>query len=225
MPEESLIPKADFRIYDAPPDTDPENYQLGYVIIYKVKSSPVQIIGLMEHIEKTNPIAVIPTEYFSNIEDDTPSGFVYVIYNTEFEYKYGVRCTKGVRFAVSRMAHELIPGDKMVYYHKAWILHSYDPTRFDTEEKKYDVIKGDVKFQKMLGKRAVNKIKIAHFKISNADCYIPTSRSNMTCTMEKHKNYNLCVECALSRYRYRYESRDGMMRVKPSRRKNGKVIQ
>lgn len=191
-----------YDVYDSLDGLEPkEDYDKGYVICIFATISDVQSINIVNFLHRTNPYAYIPTEYVL-LDTGFPGAVCYAIYKTRFEYICAQVAIRYDDLQVKTSILYEIMSNKKVYFHKHWLLDSYDPNKF-TDEYKYKVACHSIPVKKMIGKKEFLRLRRKQHK--KKQCYIPVSKEDDTCNMKNLRNKQICARCGVSRYAGRYD--------------------
>lgn len=193
MPKPKRKTLPDANLYDAP---ESDQYVQGYVLAMSVTmSSRVFLdVQLLVHDKKLNPYAFIPTDIPTS---DKENGVLcYVAFATEFEYILGKHY---INMKVDGYnIHTTEPDIQPVWFHKAWILKGYDPTMYDTGEKKFNRIKKPFQILQLFPPRDI--LEWRRDQCRKKKCYAPISDQDENCK-NKGKglaNQKICHYCAAS---------------------------
>lgn len=190
----------DFRIYDEKPG---EGYITGYVIQVNINyhTTALARLSAIIHDELVNMYAYIPTNLPASTED--PSVVVWLIFATKFERTLGVWKLENKRANFKKMQYS-IPTKKRVWFHESWVLNSYDPTKYDTDAKKYAKLKtkSSVLTTYFSAEESL-KWRKAYFK--EKPCYKATDENNETCRNARHQYGKPCMRCPVSISADRYD--------------------
>ena len=192
-----------YDVYDSLDGLEPkEDYGKGYVIFIFATIKDAQAITIINFLKRTNPYAYIPTEYVL-LDTGFPGAVCYAIYKTRFEYEYAkINIYKLGGKTITNILYE-IPADKKVYFHKHWLLDSYDPSK-NTDESKYRIASRSKRLRKAIGNKEFTRLRRVHAKTK--PCYEPCSDKDDTCNMKKRRNSKICAVCGVSRYAGRYDA-------------------
>lgn len=192
--------KTDNNLYDA---QESDQYVQGYALAIKVTMQPVRFLDvqLLIHDKELNVYAYIPTDI--PVSDKEAGVLCYILFRTEFEYiagKYKINLKKRGK-ETGNHGYNIPTGEpdhQPVWFHKSWILPSYDPTMYDTDAKKYDRIK----HRQELAKIFPDKVRLEYRRAAcrRQKCYEPVSEKNPYCK-NYHKdlaNDKICYFCAAS---------------------------
>lgn len=184
----------DANLYDAP---ESDQYVQGYVLAMSVTmSSRVFLdVQLLVHDKKLNPYAFIPTDIPTS---DKENGVLcYVAFATEFEYRIAKYCINMKERGYN--IHTTEPDIQPVWFHKSWILKDYDPTMYDTGEKKYNRVKNPFQISQLFPPRDI--LEWRRDQCRKKKCYAPISDQNENCknSCKGLVNKKICYFCAASK--------------------------
>ena len=196
--------KYDTDVYDALPDKDPENYIQGFCTSLYIPNSLVTLSRVEKNLDKSNAMAVIPTNYATTDEKDVPYSVVYILHESIVE--------RGVFAVTQRAAYSLmldIFSDEPVYFHKGWVRRQYVPGLYD-DMKKHSVLSGHGTLMEYVPKEEARRIFREYDKTKQ--CYTPKNDGTDMCSMKKMKYHMVCSKCFLSDIFGRYcNTRKGML--------------
>ena len=181
----------DYAVYDAP---EGEEYVQGYAIGVYVPNAPrvFRDIKLVIDNPTINMYAYIPTEYVTSSE--IPCGLCYFVFASDFEYRIGVQELRTKRYGLHKFSLMVLPTNP-IWFHRGWILPTYDPTKYDTYEKKYKKMKNRAF---LFTEEERMKCRIEYSKAK--ECYKPKSDSDDNCAncFKGFKNSKVCYVCGAS---------------------------
>lgn len=192
----------DYCLYDS---KEGEDYVQGYAVQLFVGASQKDMIDVRQMLEdkQSNPYGYIVTEY--PVKEQTPCQIVFFIYKSLLEACLGV----SVKKKKERNKGAKLPflfSKEPVWFHKGWVLKTYDPKLYAKDEDKYAVIKSNAKIQIQLPKEEVKKWRKAWIK-KNYTCYAPRSEEDDICRNSKSHTPHNCMFCAASSFADRYEGK------------------
>ena len=209
MPKPKRKTLPDANLYDAP---ESDQYVQGYVLAMSVTmSSRVFLdVQLLVHDKKLNPYAFIPTDIPTS---DKENGVLcYVAFATEFEYRIGKYYINMKVYGYN--IHTLEPDNQPVWFHKYWILKDYDPTMYDTGEKKYNRIKvSKTQLLKLFPPRDI--LEWRRDQCRKKKCYAPISDQDENCknSFKDFANDKICHFCAASKQGRNCVDSNGRLRL------------
>lgn len=195
---------ADQDIYDSYPGSD--DYIKGFAIQVFVPFKQKDVTNLQRflHNPDMNVYAYIPTDYAGAI--DEVCGVAYVILASKFELTIAEQKMLNLKNGGFRITHKVV-SRKMIWFHKAWKRKEYDPTRYDTDTKKYLFIRHRRALYPVLGEKETKRLRKAWAK-DTKECYEPRSPQDEICKNSKISGrYNSpCLRCPVSHVSDRYNS-------------------
>lgn len=193
-PRENL----DYAIYDAPEGPD---YVQGYAVQLFCTFSQKRMIDIGNVVQDkvSNPYGFIVTKY--SVKESIPCRIVYVIYKTRLEFELGLRKIRN-RNGKKINYKFVIPPVNPVWFHKGWVLDTYDPTLYDTDDKKYAAIRQRNDISAIFKEERRTWYK-AWIKL-NYKCYTPISDTEEKCANSSKSSHTNCRRCPLSHYADRY---------------------
>ena len=196
----------DYCLYDSKEGRD---YVQGYAVQIFVGASQKDMIDVRQMLEdkQSNPYGYIVTEY--PVKEQVPCRIVFVLYKSLMEACLGVASWKSKRNCGFKLP--FLFSKEPVWFHKGWVLKTYDPKLYAKDEDKYAAIRRNSQIQIQLPKEEVKKWRKEWIK-KNYKCYAPRSKEDDICRNSKSKSPNNCPFCAASAYADRY---DGKKCIKP----------
>lgn len=192
----------DFRIYDEKPG---EGYITGYVIQVFVGFNQLDVASLKGflHRKDVNVYAYIPTNYPGS--DTAACGIAYVVFASMFEMLIANARMSDKHTIKMPLKHKTV-SYKPVWFHKVWVMDSYDPTKYDTDMKKYMYIKNRPNIRHIFDEKEVARWRKAWAK-ETKKCYEPKAPDTETCKNSVFKYGEPCYRCPLSQMADRYNSK------------------
>ena len=189
----------DYCIYDS---KEGRNYVQGYALQIFAGASQKDMIDIRHMLEdkQSNPYGYIVTDY--PVKEDVPCRIVFIIYKSLLEAHLGKACLgkKGENINPFFVTKE------PVWFHKGWVLKTYDPKLYAKDEDKYAAIRLKTNIMKELPKEEVKKWRKAWVK-KNYECYAPRSKKDEICRNANPSNRSTCKFCPVSTYAGRYEGK------------------
>lgn len=200
----------DYCLYDSKEGRD---YVQGYAVQMFVGASQKDMIDVRQMLEdkQSNPYGYIVTEY--PVKEQVPCRIVFILYKSLMEACLGVASGKSKRNWGIKLP--FLFSKEPVWFHKGWVLKTYDPKLYAKDEDKYVAIKSKTEIQLQLPKEEVKKWRKEWIK-KNYKCYAPRSKEDDICRNSKSHSPNNCLFCAASAYADRYE---GKKCIKPLNKK------
>ena len=191
----------DFRIYDEKPG---EGYITGYVIQVFVGFNQLDVASLKGflHRKDVNVYAYIPTNYPGS--DTAACGIAYVVFASMFEMLIADVRMSDKHTIRMPLKHKMV-SYKPVWFHKVWLMESYDPTKYDTDAKKYMYVRNKMNQKRLFDEKEVAKWRKAWAK-ETKKCYEPKSPDTEMCKNSVFKYGEPCYRCPLSQMADRYDS-------------------
>lgn len=191
----------DFRIYDEKPG---EGYITGYALQVFIGSSQLDVASLRGflHRKDMNVYAYIPTNYPGS--DTAACVIAYLVFASFFELLIANKCMKNRSVDVGRIRHEVV-STKPIWFHKVWVMDSYDPTMYDTDAKKYMYIKNRNGVRSVFDANEIAKWRKSWAK-ETKKCYEPKAHDTETCRNSSNNYGKPCLRCPLSHMADRYDS-------------------
>ena len=191
----------DFRIYDEKPG---EGYITGYVIQVFVGFNQLDVASLKGflHRKDVNVYAYIPTNYPGS--DTAACGIAYVVFASMFEMLIANARMSDKHTIMMPLKHKMV-SYKPVWFHKVWLMESYDPTKYDTDAKKYMYVRNKMNQKRLFDEKEVAKWRKAWAK-ETKKCYEPKSPDTEMCKNSSNNYGKPCLRCPLSHMADRYDS-------------------
>lgn len=189
----------DYCIYDS---KEGRNYVQGYALQIFAGASQKDMIDIRHMLEdkQSNPYGYIVTDY--PVKEDVPCRIVFIIYKSLMEAYLGKACLGRKKGNINPFFVTKEP----VWFHKGWILKTYDPKLYDKDEDKYAAIRQKSGIMKELPKEEVKKWRKAWAK-KNKPCYQARSKKDDICRNSKSRSGRNCEFCAASSFADRYEGK------------------
>lgn len=200
----------DYCLYDSKEGRD---YVQGYAVQIFVGASQKDMVDVRQMLEdkQSNPYGYIVTEY--PVQEQVPCRIVFILYKSLMEACLGVAVGKSKRNWGIKLP--FLFSKEPVWFHKGWVLKTYDPKLYAKDEDKYAAIRRKTGIQIQLPKEEVKKWRKEWIK-KNYKCYAPRSKEDDICRNSKSCSPNNCQFCAASAYADRY---DGKKCIKPVNKK------
>lgn len=191
----------DFRIYDEKPW---EGYITGYAIQVFVGFNQLDVANLKGFLNRKdmNVYAYIPTNYPGS--DNAACGIAYVIFASMFEMLIADARMSRVHSYDPKIKHKIV-SYKPVWFHNAWVIKSYDPTKYDTDAKKYMYVRSRINQKRIFEEKEIAKWRKAWAK-ETKKCYEPKAPDTETCKNSTYDFGKPCLRCPLSHMADRYDS-------------------
>lgn len=191
----------DYCLYDSKEGRD---YVQGYAVQIFVGASQKDMIDVRQMLEdkQSNPYGYIVTEY--PVKEQVPCRIVFILYKSLMEACLGVAVGKSKRNLGIKLP--FLFSKEPVWFHKGWVLKTYDPKLYAKDEDKYAAIRRKTEIQIQLPKEEVKKWRKEWIK-KNYKCYAPRSKEDDICRNSKSYSSNNCLFCAASSYADRYEGK------------------
>ena len=191
----------DFRIYDEKPG---EGYITGYVIQVFVGFNQLDVANLKGILQRKdmNVYAYIPTNYPGS--DTAACGIAYVVFASMFEMLIAHAKMISTRGKFVGIKCKMFPQNP-VWFHKVWVMDSYDPTMYDTDAKKYMYVKNRGSARHIFDEKEIAKWRKAWAKETKR-CYEPKAPDTETCKNSTYDFGKPCLRCPLSQMADRYDS-------------------
>lgn len=191
----------DYCLYDSKEGRD---YVQGYAVQIFVGASQKDMIDVRQMLEdkQSNPYGYIVTEY--PVKEQVPCRIVFILYKSLMEACLGVALWKSKRKWGFKLP--FLFSKEPVWFHKGWVLKTYDPKLYAKDEDKYAAIRRNSQIQIQLPKEEVKKWRKEWVK-KNYKCYAPRSKEDDICRNSKSVSPNNCKFCAASPYADRYEGK------------------
>lgn len=196
----------DYCLYDSKEGRD---YVQGYAVQIFVGASQKDMIDVRQMLEdkQSNPYGYIVTEY--PVQNQVSCRIVFILYKSLMEACLGVAVGKSKkRKGINSL---FLFSKEPVWFHKGWVLKTYDPKLYAKDEDKYAVIKTKPRIQLQLPKEEVKKWKKEWIK-KNYKCYAPRSKEDDICRNVTPSKRSTCKFCLVSTWAERY---DGKKCIKP----------
>lgn len=202
----------DYCLYDSKEGRD---YVQGYAVQIFVGASQKDMIDVRQMLEdkQSNPYGYIVTEY--PVKEQTPYRIVFILYKSLMEACLGIS-TKKKKERNKGVNLPFLFSKEPVWFHKGWVLKTYDPKLYAKDEDKYAAIRTKPRIQLQLPKEEVEKWKKEWIK-KNYKCYAPRSKEDDICRNSKSHSPNNCPFCVASAYADRYEGKKCIKRVNKKR--------
>ena len=202
----------DYCLYDS---KEGEDYVQGYAVQIFVGASQKDMIDVRQMLEdkQSNPYGYIVTEY--PVKEQTPCQIVFIIYKSLMEACLGISIKKKKDRNVEIKPPFLLSKEP-VWFHKGWVLKTYDPKLYAKDEDKYAAIRRNSQIQIQLPKEEVKKWRKEWIK-KNYKCYAPRSKEDDICRNSNSTSSNNCQFCVASSYADRYEGKKCIKRVNKKR--------
>ena len=141
----------DYCLYDSKEGRD---YVQGYAVQIFVGASQKDMIDVRQMLEdkQSNPYGYIVTEY--PVKEQVPCRIVFILYKSLMEACLGIAVVKSKKNGGRR---PFLFSKEPVWFHKGWVLKTYDPKLYAKDEDKYAVIRRNLQIQNQLPKKDVNK--------------------------------------------------------------------
>lgn len=191
----------DYCLYDSKEGRD---YVQGYAVQIFVGASQKDMIDVRQMLEdkQSNPYGYIVTEY--PVKEQVSCRIVFILYKSLMEACLGVAVGKSKRNVGIKLP--FLFSKEPVWFHKGWVLKTYDPKLYAKDEDKYAVIRRKSEIKIQLPKEEVKKWRKEWIK-KNYKCYAPRSKEDDICRNSKAQSPNNCPFCAASPYADRYEGK------------------
>ena len=191
----------DYCLYDSKEGRD---YVQGYAVQIFVGASQKDMIDVRQMLEdkRSNPYGYIVTEY--PVKEQVPCRIVFILYKSLMEACLGVASWKSKRNWGFKLP--FLFSKEPVWFHKGWVLKTYDPKKYAKDEDKYAAIKSKTEIQRQLPKEEVKKWKKEWIK-KNYKCYAPRSEEDEICRNATPGKRSTCKFCLVSTYAGRYEGK------------------
>ena len=192
----------DYNLYDAP---ESEQYVQGYVLAIAVIANSFRFLNVQRliHDKDLNVYAYIPTDI--PISDKTAGVLCYIVFRTWFEFIVGRSVINIGQYKedIGKYVYHIPtsePERQPVWFHKSWILPSYDPIMYDTGAKKYERVMSNVPIRNLIPKEELLEYRRDYCRQSK--CYEPISEENQFCKnyMKGLANPKICNYCAASKH-------------------------
>lgn len=198
----------DYCLYDS---KEGEDYVQGYAVQIFVGASQKDMIDVRQMLEdkQSNPYGYIVTEY--PVKEQTPYRIVFIVYKSLMEACLGIS-TKKKKERNKGVNLPFLFSKEPVWFHKGWLLKTYDPKLYAKDEDKYAVIRTKPRIQLQLPKEEVEKWKKEWIK-KNYKCYAQRSEEDDICRNATPSKRSTCKFCPVSTWAGRYEGKKCIKRV------------
>ena len=202
----------DYCLYDSKEGRD---YVQGYAVQIFVGASQKDMIDVRQMLEdkQSNPYGYIVTEY--PVKEQVSCRIVFIIYKSLMEACLGVAVGKSKKR--KGLNSLFLFSKEPVWFHKGWLLKTYDPKLYAKDEDKYAAIRTKPRIQLQLPKEEVEKWRKAWVK-KNYECYAPRSKEDEICRYANPSKRSTCKFCPVSTYAGRYEGKKCIKRVNKKRK-------
>ena len=201
---------ADISLYDTQPS---DKYVQGYALAFSVTSFATRYSAFQRFLWDAtfNHYAFIPTDIHTS-EKET-GVLCYVLYKTEFEFrmaKYDLNKNRRKYRLPFAEQH-----DGPVWFHKSWLLKSYNPKMYDTGAKQFKRIGRNNQKYTVFSKKEYAEMR-KDFCFSQK-CYAPTSEDCDICKnyMRNVVNSKICLYCVAGKNRGKIYSSRGTLIYDP----------
>lgn len=200
----------DYCLYDS---KEGRNYVQGYALQIFVGASQKDMIDIRTMLEDklSNPYGYIVTEY--PVKEEVPCRIVFIIYKSLLEAHLGKACLGKKKGNIN----PFFVTKESVWFHKGWVLKTYDPKLYAKDEDKYAAIRGKPGIQIHLPKEDVNKWRKAWVK-KNYSCYKARSKEDEICRNSDTNKRSTCKFCPVSTYAGRYEGKKCIKPLHPKKK-------
>lgn len=201
----------DQAVYDS---SEGDDYIKGYCIVVYVTWEQKKLLwlGRIVHEGLFNTYAYIPTDYVSPFE--VPYAVAYLIYKTWFEFKialYKITHRPSKRETTFNLKAKPMYKNP-VWFHKGWVLPTYDPNLYNTDAKRYERIKKDsLGVRKLFSPKKIAKWRRAYYM--TLPCYAPKSKKDKDCANKNSRNHKICTYCGASNTGKHYADSLGLHRI------------
>lgn len=191
----------DYCLYDSKEGRD---YVQGYAVQIFVGASQKDMVDVRQMLEdkQSNPYGYIVTEY--PVKEQVPCRIVFILYKSLMEACLGVASGKSKRNWGIKLP--FLFSKEPVWFHKGWVLKTYDPKLYAKDEDKYAAIKSKTEIQLQLPKEEVKKWRKEWIK-KNYKCYATRSKEDDICRNATPSKRSTCKFCPVSTYAGRYEGK------------------
>lgn len=208
-----IVEKYDTAIYDEKPSND---YIKGFCVIAYIPYNENSFIAL-EHLVRDNTfnlMAYIPTPYTGS--EEYPFGIVYLIVGTKIEMihlKESILLYQRDKSKEKYYFEAKEPSTNPVWFHKGWVMDSYDPTKFDTKAKQYAFIMRREYIRSKVHKSTLKSLRRAY--CMELECYAPKSEKDKDCknAYKGFKHDKICTFCAASKNGKKYTCSNSRKKV------------
>lgn len=201
-------------IYDAPEGKD---YIKGYALTVYItlEQKKILVLGKVVREGLCNVYAYIPTDYVS--QGVVPYAVAYLIFASKFEQKIARYALTGQSSKMQNASEirnvRLKSIAKPVWFHKGWVLPTYDPELVNTDAKKYKYIANHNGCRKLFTNKQIAKWRRAYCMTFH--CYAPKSEQDKDCVnyVRGLKNNKICRYCAASKHGKVFADTLGLHRI------------
>lgn len=199
----------DYCLYDSKEGRD---YVQGYAVQIFVGASQKDMVDVRQMLEdkQSNPYGYIVTEY--PVQEQVPCRIVFILYKSLMEACLGVAVGKSKRNWGIKLP--FLFSKEPVWFHKGWVLKTYDPKLYAKDEDKYAAIRRNSQIQIQLPKEEVKKWRKEWIK-KNYNCYAPRSKEDDICRNANPSERSTCKFCPVSTWAGRYEGKKCIKRKYP----------
>ena len=191
-----MTKKIDKDVYDSIPETSPENYIQGFLVIIYVPYTMIKrgMQKLTRVISSTNPYAVIVPDFKAPEDEEYPYSVIYLINKTEFEHLHAVcKLDRLSDVANIKIDYEF---RKPVWFHKGNINQDYDPNFMSTYTQKLDALNHFSTLSLSSSLLSEEEQEEIRFKANREKPCYEKREQDKYCTIKHSRNRQICARCS-----------------------------